>query len=144
MKLISFAIASIVDVNTGIARPHSVNGIDTFYAERRGREIRSRSLLSFFSWLRDAVTGLVERSRVRAENRRQIAELSALSDRSLRDIGLHRADIDAVQSGLILLDDLRRQRHLRAGQNLRLVQTGQLGLPRASMNDPAPKRERCA
>ena len=144
MKLISFAIASIVDANTGYRQPTSGGQVDYVYAGKQGRAIRSHQLLALFGRLLGGLGGLVERSRAKAEQRRQLAELGALSDRSLRDIGLHRSDIHAIESGQVSLADLQAVRQLRSERTLQTLATDRLALPRASVNDPYEARVDCA
>ncbi len=144
MKLINFAIASIVDANTGYRQLASGGSIDTGYAGSRLRETRSHPVSSLFGRLRNALAGLVESSRSKAERSRQLAELLALSDRSLRDIGLHRGDVHAVASGQISFADLRAIRRHGAGRDLRSAATGCLQLPRSAANDSGLGKASCA
>ncbi len=144
MNLINFAIASIVDANTGYRQLASGGSIDTGYAGPRLRETRSHAVSTLVSRLRNGFAGLLERSRAKAEQRQQLAELLALSDRSLRDIGLHRGDIHAVASGQISFADLRATRRQGAGRDLRSAATGCLQLPRSAANDSGLGKASCA
>ena len=144
MKLINFAIASIVDANTGYRQLANGGSIDAGYAGPRRRETRSHSVSTLFGRLRNGLAGLVESGRSKAEQRRQLAELLALSDRSLRDIGLHRGDIHAVASGQISFADLRATRRQGAGRDLRSAATGCLQLPRSAANDSGLGKASCA
>lgn len=144
MNTIRFAIASIVDANTGYRQLHSGERIDYGFIEREGPASRSRSLRAVFGMLKHRITGLVERAREQAARRRQLKLLAALSDRSLRDIGLHRGDIYALESGQISLEDLHRGRRQRSQQKLGRLETRPLALPRASVNDHPADETRCA
>ncbi len=144
MNLINFAIASIVDANTGYRQLTSGGSIDTGYAGPRLRETRAHPESTLVSRLRNGIADLIERSRVKAEQRRQLAELQALSDRNLRDIGLHRGDIHAVASGQISLADLRATRRQDFERDLRAAATGCLELPQAAANDSGLSKVSCA
>ena len=144
MNTISFAIASIVDANTGYTRHHTRGNVGYADAVPRANKFRFRSLLTSWGGLRNSIAAFVERYRKRAEQRRQLAELASLSDRLLRDIGLHRGDIHAVESGQVSLADLHRDRRQRSSRNLRSLATRPLALPRASSNDDALDKTRCA
>ena len=87
MKLISFAIASIVDANTGYRQPTSGGQVDYVYAGKQGRTIRSHQLLALFGRLLGGLGGLVERSRAKAEQRRQLAELGATPVKKVLTVG---------------------------------------------------------
>ncbi|MDJ0776413.1 MAG: DUF1127 domain-containing protein [Gammaproteobacteria bacterium] len=144
MNTIHFAIASIVDANTGYRRLHSAEHIDYGLVEREGPATRSHSLRAIFGLLRNKIAGLIERGREQAARRRQLNQLAALSDRSLRDIGLHRGDIYALESGQISLVDLHRGRRQRSQRELGRLETHSLALPRAAVNDHSAGATRCA
>ena len=57
MKLFEFAIASIVDVNTGHGLVGKNLSVDYASAIHRGREIRVKSVLALFASIVDASTG---------------------------------------------------------------------------------------
>ena len=113
MKLLQFAVASIVDANTDHGLVHTGGSIDYLAAERHGRAIRAKSVASLISVIRDRISNAISTYKVRALQRRGLSELSRLDDRLLKDIGLTRGDLIAVELGHATLEDLAPQR--RAG-----------------------------
>ncbi len=113
MKLISLAVASIVDANTnqGYTNQHFGHS-PTKVADHieRGREIRSKSVIGLFSKLASAISQLVESTKAKAEERRAVEQLSGMNAHLLRDIGLTSNDVENLSSGLISLDDLTARR----------------------------------
>ncbi|MBD3816848.1 MAG: nuclear transport factor 2 family protein [Halothiobacillus sp.] len=77
--------------------------IDSGYYERRARALRSRFMRV---WLRNLLCQLARLWQRRTKE----AELNALDDRALHDIGISRSDIPAIASGLYFLDKSRRLR----------------------------------
>jgi len=114
MKLIHFAVASIVDANTGYRLTSAGGGIDYAAAEQHGREIRAKTIATLFSKIKARLSNAVSTYRARALQRRGLAELSRLDDRLLTDIGLTRGDLVAVQLGHTDFNELAAQR--RAGK----------------------------
>lgn len=57
---------------------------------------RAQQELTVWSWLRDLRTEVAERIAAYRLYRATLAELSALSDRDLSDLGLHRSMIEDV------------------------------------------------
>ena len=113
MKHFQFAIASIVDANTGYGLEQGSSNSDYRDAELRSRAIRSKSVHAFIAAIGTAVRDTLADYRERARQRRAIEELSHLSDHYLDDIGLTRGDIAAVklgQTSLEMLDSDRRAR----------------------------------
>lgn len=106
MKLLTFAIASIVDANTGhgLARPKHGAGYGTEI--RRTRPFRSSFVIGALRAAGESVAGLVDRYRRRLGQARELKQLMALDDHQLRDIGLGRGDLIAVQLGVISHDEL--------------------------------------
>lgn len=76
------------------------------------RQARAEVLGRFLSRVWRGISAYLPRLRASAE-RRQIDALAGLDDRLLADIGLDRADVQALRLGRIRLDDLgaRRGRH---------------------------------
>lgn len=113
MKHFQFAIASIVDANTGYGLPHRGGKADYETEEKRARALRARSVLDFFGALGSSIRETVADYREKSRERRAIDELSRLNDHYLDDIGLTRGDIAAVklgQTSLEALDSNRRER----------------------------------
>lgn len=77
--------------------------IDVRYYERRARRLRAR-------WVRSCAVRLWRRMVDAFRRSAVIRELNALDERTLRDIGIGRADIDAIASGDFCRDPSRRQR----------------------------------
>lgn len=113
MKLIYFAVASIVDANTGYKLTSAGGGIDYAAAEQHGREIRAKTVATLISRIKARLSSAVSTYRARALQRRGLAELSRLDDRLLTDIGFTRGDLLAVQLGHTDFKELAAQR--RAG-----------------------------
>ncbi len=110
MKSIQFAIASIVDANTGHGLPQNTSEIDYRAANHRAHVIRSRSFIHSLERIGKAVVDGLKAHNKRREQRRRIDSLSRLNDHMLDDIGLVRGDIIAAQSGQISLAQLEAQR----------------------------------
>ena len=113
MKHLQFAIASIVDANTGHGLPHGGDSRDTTVRERNARAIRARSVLATLSAARGYLAGQFARFRARSAERRAISQLSQLSDHYLEDISLTRGDIGAVDLGQASLAELNENRRAR-------------------------------
>jgi len=112
MKLLSLAIASLVDANTnqGYTRQYLESSEEVAGHVQRARSNRSRVILSLFSKISDALRGFVERSRARAENRQAVEQLLRMNEHMLLDIGLTHSDVKSVDAGLISLDELSERR----------------------------------
>jgi len=110
MKLFEFAIASIVDANTGHGLEGKNLSVDYASEIHRGREIRSKSVLALFASIKHRIGQVISNYRVRAYNRRAINVISNLSDRLLKDIGIERYEIAQVRAGLITLEELDASR----------------------------------
>jgi len=82
------------------------------------RTLRSRAFAAFaagaIATAYGAVAGLVARLRAWNERRMTFAELDALDDRILADIGLSRAEIDQVAAGHYVRDGHDFRRHTAA------------------------------
>ena len=113
MKHLQFAIASIVDANTGYGLVDGGDTRDTTARERNARAIRARSVLATLAAVRGFLAELVANFRAKAFERRAISELSQLSDHYLEDIGLTRGDIGAVELGQASLAELNENRRAR-------------------------------
>jgi len=121
MKNFPFAIASIVDANTGFGFSHGGRKSDYRVAERHGRTIRAKSIIALFGAIKQRIGVAVEAYRVRAHARRNLQTLLNRSDRLLKDIGLTRGDLASVQRGVVTLKQLdaeRKASHQVAGQHV--------------------------
>jgi uncharacterized protein YjiS (DUF1127 family) len=112
MKHFQFAIASIVDANTGHGLPQGGGG-DYRAQELRSRSIRSQSVHALLGAIAQRVRDNVTAYRDRLRQRRAIEELAQLSDHYLDDIGLTRGDIAAVRLGQSSLELLNAERRAR-------------------------------
>ncbi len=110
MKLYEFAIASIVDANTGHGLVGKNLSVDYASEIHRGGEIRSKSVLALFASIKQRIGQVISNYRVRAYNRRAINVISNLSDRLLKDIGIERYEIAQVRAGLTTLGELDASR----------------------------------
>ena len=106
MKSLQFAVASIVDANTGNGLVASSGSIDYAAVERHGRVIRAKTVASLVNLIKGRISSTISTYRTRVLQRRRLAELRRLDDRLLKDIGLTRGDLVAVERGHITLAEL--------------------------------------
>jgi uncharacterized protein YjiS (DUF1127 family) len=119
MKLFNFAIASIVDANTG-------TGVSRRFVEQFGpkyssygqfsREIRAKSILGLVGKIKSALIQYIADSKAIARERRGVEEVSQMSASMLKDVGLTRNDADDLRLGLISLDTLNARRDQNRNQ----------------------------
>jgi len=110
MKLMHLAVASIVDANTGSGFAHSAGRIDYAAAQARGRAIRARSVVALLEGLGEGLHSIFAKLRQRAQKRQELNQLMALNDHLLRDIGISRSDLFAVEAGKAKLNELNASR----------------------------------
>jgi uncharacterized protein YjiS (DUF1127 family) len=110
MKHLPFAIASIVDANTGFGLSHGGGKIDYRAAEQHERAIRAKSIITLFTAVKQRIGIAVEAYRVRVQAGRDLQKLLNLNDRMLNDIGLTRGDLASVQYGAVTLKQLDAER----------------------------------
>ena len=110
MSLLQFAVASIVDANTGSALVRNGGRIDYAAAAQQGRSIRSKSIIALYSLIKDKLGSAISSYRERIQKRRQLVALAQLDDHLLKDIGLSRGDVIAVDIGQVTLEQLDAQR----------------------------------
>ena len=128
MKLFHFAIASIVDANTGSGiNRHFVeqSGSKQSAYEQVGQEIRAKSVLDLLANIKSAFKQYINDSRAAARAIRDTAEITQLSEHQLNDIGLTWVDIQDLKSGQITLEALNTRRDQyrdQAARNSRLSQ----------------------
>ena len=114
MKLLNLAIASIVDANTGNGLNRDfIDPFGSYHSahQKRAHEIRSRSFLDLVAKIKNSVQRYFEDSKTKARNRQAIKDLRQLDDRFLKDIGLNRGDLYAVQLGTTSLEALNARRN---------------------------------
>lgn len=110
MKSLQFAVASIVDANTGHGLAHNGGRIDYAAAARNGRAIRGKSIIALYRLIKAQLGKAFSNYQERAAQRRQLADLAQLDNRLLKDIGLSRGDVIAVELGQVTLQQLDAQR----------------------------------
>jgi uncharacterized protein YjiS (DUF1127 family) len=118
MKLLNLAVASIVDANTGNGLNRDFNnafGSGHSAHEQHAHEIRSRSFLDVVVKIKTSVQKYIEDSKAEASRRQAIKELSQMEDHFLKDIGLSRDDLYAIDHGSTNLETLNARRHRNAG-----------------------------
>ena len=115
MKLLQFAVASIVDANTGYANfnyeyAHNSHNIGYKTEIQNGRNIRSRTIVNFFRSITQRIATSVDRYQVRVQQKRNINQLYQLNSHLLRDIGLTNEDLGSVARGEVSLEQLNGKR----------------------------------
>jgi len=126
MKHFQLAIASIVDANTGYGIDRS-DRTDYRQEERHSHVIRSKSVHALLGAIAGMLRNAVANYRERARERRAIADLTAMNEHFLKDIGLTRGDIVAVRLGQTSLEELNADRRARlAVAPLDYVATGEV------------------
>lgn len=106
MSSFQFAIASIVDANTGNGLLHGSASRDYASAERHGRKIRSKSIAALFATVKSSLVAGIDSYRTAIKQRRDLRILMSLNDHLLEDIGIHRGDLHSVELGISSLDEL--------------------------------------
>jgi len=148
MKLLQFAVASVVDTNTGFGLSHNGGKIDYAAAAQHGRAIRSKSIIALYKQIKNQLGSAISSYRERARQRRQITTLVQLDDHLLKDIGLSRGDVYAVELGQVTLQQLDAQRR-NSNRNEILdlttsLRIGQQGLQLDAVNEALYNESRCA
>jgi len=148
MRLFTLAIASIVDVSTGHGLAGSKHFIDPDTGRRRGLEIRPTSVHGVFAAIRSAIAGRIEVYRARVQERRDLRRLMAMNDRLLKDIGITRGDLMAVEMGATSLTELHAERQARRrGDDVGIsstVATTTLALSGTAANEQSYVEKKCA
>jgi uncharacterized protein YjiS (DUF1127 family) len=148
MKLIQFAVASIVDANTGHGLVHRSGKIDYPAAEQRGHRIRAHSISDLVTSISKLIGKVKSIYQARAELRRDLGELSRLNEHQLRDIGVSRGDLFEVEMGNITLVELNARRHSdHARDGLNLIELNQVGAgtqQRQAVNERLFNEAKCA
>ena len=129
MKPFHFAIASIVDANTGFGHYQGSERIDYARAEQEAHGLRSRSFTHFLGRIGEGIAAGIARLRQYREYRRGVDRLASLSDYHLEDIGVSRGDVIALQLNQIDATELEARRVANRGK-IRL----QLSKPRDQTN----------
>jgi uncharacterized protein YjiS (DUF1127 family) len=106
MNMFQFAIASIVDANTGNGLVYGNGKLDYAAFESHGRKIRTKSIVALFASIGSRVGEVIASYRATAKQRRDLRALTNLNDHLLDDIGLSRGDLHSVRMGAVTLDEL--------------------------------------
>ncbi len=123
MKLFESAIAPIVDANPGYGLEGKNLGVDYSAAIHAGREIRAKSVLPWFASIKHRIGQVISNYRVRTNNRRSINEISNLSDRLLRDIGIDRYELAQLRAGLTTQEEFDASRRPDQVDNVQALQS---------------------
>ena len=134
MSVLQFAVASLVDANTGNELVHRDGRIDYAAAAERGRVIRSNSVKSLFAAIKTQAGTLLANYRERARQRRELNALLRLNDYHLRDIGLTRGDLFAVEMGQVTLAELDSHRNKQHTDESGLSTVDQISLVSAKQS----------
>ena len=100
MKLIQIAVASIVDANTGYRLDRNPSSSSYHGKIEESHALRAKTIFDLAGSLYQAIESVADYIGTRIKQRRDLARLIRLDDRLLRDIGLSRADLNAVSHGL--------------------------------------------
>jgi uncharacterized protein YjiS (DUF1127 family) len=128
MSILQFAVASLVDANTGNGLVHRDGRINYAAAAQRGRVIRANSVKSLFAAIKTQAGALLANYRERARQRRELNALLQLNDYHLRDIGLTRGDLFAVEMGQVTLAQLYARRNKQLNTETRAARVDQINL----------------
>ena len=148
MKTFQFAIASIVDTNTGQGLPKNTLDTDRVAANSRPRRSAFKTLVDYLVRIRSGITVARIVLQKRRKLKQGLRQLGELNDRMLEDIGLTRADIIAAAHGDI--DRVQRQAQRVRNQDIKRIPTLNpsviAGKPvqREALNDAVFAKTRCA
>ncbi len=148
MKLLQFAVASIVDANTGHGLLHNEGRIDYATAAQHGRTIRAKSIIALYKLIKEKLGNVISNYREQARQREQFVALAQLDDHLLKDIGLSRGDIFAVELGQMTLQQLDAQRRSNFQDELpgltTVDQIGQQSVKLDAVNEAVYAEAKCA
>jgi len=147
MSNFQFAIASIVDAQTGHGLVHRDGRIDYAAEASHGRAIRSRTIAQLFGLVKRRLTKTIASIRERQAEKRKIRQLANLNDHILEDIGITRGDVIGLQMGQIDLQQLaQRSRKSAATHRQRAATIARVGdrVHRNALNEAVFARAKCA
>ena len=148
MNYFHFAIASLVDANTGHGLVHNTDKIDYAAAASHGRQIRASSIVALPGQVKRRLSKAIASIRERHAQKRYLRRLAGLNDHILEDIGMSRGDVIALQLGQIDLRQLevRRAKNRSASSLLPAAITGSVGntIRRNAFNEAVFARAKCA
>ena len=148
MNYFHFAIASIVDANTGHGLLHKTGRTDYAAAAQHGRKIRAKSIVTLFGQVKNRLSTAIASIRDHRVQRSDLHHLARLNDHILEDIGISRGDVIAGQMGQIDLRQLeaRRDKNRSATRLHPAVTTRSVGntVRRNALNEAVFARAKCA
>jgi uncharacterized protein YjiS (DUF1127 family) len=148
MKLFQYAIASIVDVNTGNGLPLATGHGEKVVDYQGSRRQFASKLVNYLQRVRTGISVARIVLRKRRALKRSLQPLSQLSDHLLEDIGLSRADVLAAENGQIDAAELESRRiENRGNKRINLRQgtaTGDNPETRNAFNEAVFARAKCA
>lgn len=122
MKLLHYAIASIVDVNSGYGLLPVTGGAEKDVRNEVSRPTLASRLINYLQRVRSGISAARIVLRKRRAMKRSLRPLTQLNDHLLEDIGLTRGDLLAAQNGqidLAQLESLRIENRGKQRINLR-------------------------
>jgi uncharacterized protein YjiS (DUF1127 family) len=146
MKLFQFAVASIVDANTGYGYVHNLDKIDYDAEIKNSRLIRSQSFVDLLGSIVRRVSASFDRYKDRIQQRRTLSQLYRLNGHLLRDIGLTTSDLNSVAAERISFEQLNSNRRGKSVDNARqtTVQTTTVNQTLAASNQDDFNQTKCA
>jgi uncharacterized protein YjiS (DUF1127 family) len=148
MNYFHFAIASIVDANTGHGLLHNTDRIDYAAAARQGRKIRSRSIAALFGKVKSRLLTAIASIRDHQAQRRNLHHLARLNDHILEDIGISRGEVIALQMGQLDLPQLEARRaenrSTNSPQPAAIIRSVGKTIPGNAINEAIFARAKCA
>ena len=148
MKLFQYAVASIVDANTGNGLLHHANAYDYGALEQRGREIRSRSITDLLALIKERLVAAIAVYRDGLKQRRDLRALQKLNDHLLQDMGLTRAELYSVELGATTLAELASRRAVASSDRQpgsdRLLRSEPVARELDASNEALFEQKKCA
>ena len=148
MNIIQFAVASIVDANTGHGLVHDAERSDSTPLANRGRLAGSGSAAALLRRVGAGLSALIASLRERRAQKQNLRRLAQLNDHLLEDIGLSRGDVIALQLGQVDVKQLEAKRYAKRTLN-RVRGSGATsnvgkGIARNAFNEAVFARAKCA
>lgn len=148
MKLFHYAIASIVDVNTGNGLPLTTGRAEKVAVGQVSRPALSARIANYLQRVRSGISAARIILRKRRAQKHSLRQLRELDGHLLEDIGLSRADILAAEMGMIDAAELESRRiENRGNKRINLRQglgTAENAETRHALNEAVFARAKCA
>lgn len=148
MNNFQFAIASIVDTNTGYGLPKSRLDSGRGSTKTRARRSALRTFVDYLQRIRSGITVARIVLRRRRKLKQGMRQLSLLNERMLEDIGLTRGDVIAAQSGEIDQAQLEmrriQNRDIKPAAMRSATAISSKKVEREAVNDAVFANRRCA